>query len=214
MSFLFRGRLWAPSKWFLLAVMASVPTSTLAQTISTYAGDGAVAYFCCVSNPSKIALDSDGNFYVSDSLANKVFRITPRGIMTTVAGSGVKGYDGDGGDARSAKLNNPAGVNHDRLGNLFITDSGNMVIRKVAPTGAITTVAGNGTQGDTGDGGPAINAQMDLPEHVVVDAEENLFVAEYGGNRVRRVAADGTISTVAGTGLQGYAGDGGPAINA
>jgi sugar lactone lactonase YvrE len=194
--------------------MASVPTSTLAQTISTYAGDGAVAYFRSVSNPSKIALDSDGNFYVSDSLANKVFRITPRGIMTTVAGSGVKGYDGDGGDARSAKLNNPAGVNHDRLGNLFIADSGNMVIRKVAPTGAITTVAGNGTQGDTGDGGPAINAQMDLPEHVVVDAEENLFVAEYGGNRVRRVAADGTISTVAGTGLQGYAGDGGPAINA
>ncbi len=199
----------------LLVVLACVSTSgTFAQTISTYAGNETVASFCCASDPSKIALDGDGNFYVSDSLSSKVFKITRRGNIAVVAGTGIQGYDGDGGNATAAKLNNPGGVFVDRLGNLFIADSANMVIRRVTPGGTITTVAGTGTKGDAGDGGSAVNAQLDEPEHVVADDAGNLLIAEFGGNRVRRVASNGVISTIAGTGEQGYGGDGGPAVNA
>jgi hypothetical protein len=147
--------------------------------------------------------------------------VETNGIITTVAGNGTYGYSGDGGAATNAELNGPSGVAVDASGNLFIADLYNERIRKVGTNGIITTVAGNGTQGYSGDGGAAINAELSLPSGVAVDATGNLFIADWGNNVIREVGTDGIINTVAGNGYRnfftgdgGYAGDGGAATNA
>src|SRR3989441_101947 len=133
------------------------------------------------------------------------------GHIITVAGSGAPGLDGDGGPATSAQLRYPSGVAIDAAGNLFIADAVNHRIRRVAAsTGIITTVAGTGTAGFGGDGGSATGAQLWTPTGVAVDAAGNLFIADAGNNRIRRVAAGtGIITTVAGTGIPGSGGGGG-----
>jgi len=147
------------------------------------------------------------------------------GIISTVAGSassgsGTGGFSGDGGPATSASLWNPAGIAVDASGNLFIADTGNSRIRKVSAGGIVTTVAGNGSYGFSGDGGPAISASLWSPAGIAVDASGNLFIADTYNNRVRKVSASGIITTVAGSGIPltagnvGFSGDGGPAISA
>ena len=146
---------------------------------------------------------------------NRIRKVTPAGVITTVVGTGSAGYSGDGGPAASAQLKFPADVVVDGAGNLFIADVGNSRVRKVSSaSGTITTVAGNGTSGFSGDGGPATLAALTSPAGVDLDSAGELFIADYGANRVRRVSAGGVITTVAGTGSPGYSGDGGPATAA
>jgi len=182
-----------------------------------FSGNGDTAIDAELNNPVSVAVDSSGNFYIADSENNIVRKvIASSGTISTVAGSVLLGYSGDNGPATSAKLNYPSGVAVDSSGNVYIADFGNNVIRKVtASSGVITTLAGNGTQGYSGDKGLATSAMLSTPSGVAVDSSGNLFIADLGNNVIREVAASsGIITTVAGSGMAGYSGDDGPAINA
>ena len=137
-----------------------------------------------------------------------------QGLRNAVAGDGVAGYGGDSGSAIAAQLNGPYGVAVDGAGNLYIADAHNQRIRKVDANGIISTVAGNGTSGFSGDGGPAIAAQLNTPHGVATDSAGNLYIADTYNRRIRKVDANGTISTVVGDGTEGAGGDGGPAVGA
>jgi uncharacterized protein (TIGR03437 family) len=165
-----------------------------------YTGDGGLATSAQFKYPSGIAVDNLGNLYVADRDASVVRRISAAGIIATVAGTGVAGYSGDGGVATAAQLNQPAGLAVDGNGNLYVADAGNNCIRQVAG-GNIATVAGTGNPGYTGDGGLATSAGLNGPEGVAVDASGNLYIADTIDDRVRKVAPDGTITTIAGTGF-------------
>ncbi len=163
--------------------------------------------------PTAVAVDRFSNLYVSDS--STVQKITPGGIRTTIAGNGTPGYCGDGGAATSACLNQPSGLAVDAEGSVYIADQFNNRVRKVDPAGIITTVAGRGNEGFTGDGGPATAATVTLPIGIAVDASGNLYIADYNFGHVREVSTDGVITTIAGRGGNAqFSGDGGPAINA
>jgi sugar lactone lactonase YvrE len=136
-----------------------------------------------------VAVDAAGNLYIVDTGNSRVRKVSPSGTITTVAGSGTYGFSGDGGQATDADLSSPTGVAVDAAGNLYITDQGNQRVRKVSTTGTITTVAGDGTTGFSGEGGPATNASLNLPSGVAVDAAGNLYIADPGNSRVRKVAA-------------------------
>jgi sugar lactone lactonase YvrE len=183
-----------------------------------FSGDGGPATSATLS-PGGIAPDQNGNLFIVDS--NRIRKVSSNGVITTVAGNGTAGFSGDGGPATSATLS-PSGIAADQNGNLFIADTGNNRIRKVSSNGIITTVAGDGTAGFSGDGGPATSAQLLNPLRVAVDRAGNIFITDTGpipcaylcNNVVREVTPDGKISTVAGNGMAGFAGDGGPAIAA
>jgi uncharacterized protein (TIGR03437 family) len=183
--------------------------------VTGFAGDGGVATSAQLNLgvSSGIAVDSAGNVYIADSGNNRIRRVSVSGVITTVAGNGSAAYTGDSGVATSASLNGPVAVAVDASGNLYIADAGNNVVRKVSTSGIITTVAGNGTAGFSGDGGRATSAQLWTPSGVAVDHAGNLYIADYGNYRIRLVSA-GTISTIAGNGTEAYAGDGGPATAA
>lgn len=162
-----------------------------------------------------VAVDSSGNLYFSDG-ASKLVRVSPAGSIANLVGDGAPGnYWGDNGQATDAGLSIPIGVALDNRGNLYIADSGNNRVRKVAPDGSISTIAGNGTFGFSGDGGPATEAELASPTDLAVDGSGNLYIADRRNNRIRKVSADGTISTVAGRGdYNSPLGDGGPAVSA
>jgi hypothetical protein len=177
-------------------------------------GDGGAATKAELNNPHGVAVDASGNLFIVDTANQRIRKVGTNGIITTVAGNGTPGYSGDGGPATSAELNYPHGVAVDASGNLFIADYDNNVIRKVGANGIITTVAGNGTSGYSGDGGLATQAELAWPSGVAVDTSGNLFIADWGNNRMREVGTNGIITTVAGNGTNGYSGDGGAATNA
>lgn len=181
---------------------------------SGYTGDGGAATAAQLEYPDGIAVDASGNVYVADMAANVVRVIAPTGTISTYAGQGAAGYTGDGGPAKQAQLNTPKGLALDSAGNLYIADAGNNVVRKVSKSGALATVAGNGSTGYSGDGGPATGAALDDPEGVTVDPSGLLYIADTFNNRVRVVSLGGTIQTAAGTGISSYSGDGGAAANA
>ena len=160
-----------------------------------------------------IAIDAQGNLVVADRFNCRVRKISPDGIITTVAGNSTCGYSGDGSPASGAQLL-PYAAALDSQGSLFLADQPNHRIRKISRDGIITTVAGNGTTGYSGDGAPGIKAQLDTPWGVATDARGNLFIADSHNHRIRKLATDGTITTFAGTGTQGYSGDGGAAAGA
>jgi uncharacterized protein (TIGR03437 family) len=188
--------------------------STVAGNGSTgYSGDGASAISATLNSPSGLALDSAGNLYISD-YSNNVIRKVSNGIISTVAGGGLQGYSGDGGLATAAGLNGPLGVALDAAGNLYIADSGNHAVRIVTRRGTISTYAGNGNLGDTGDGGLAVNAELASPAGLTVDAAGNVYISDSGSSRIRMVNPAGLIVTIAGTGSAGYSGDGGPSAKA
>jgi uncharacterized protein (TIGR03437 family) len=181
----------------------------------SYSGDGAPAGKAQLNTPQGVAADAAGNLYVADTLNNVVRKVSPNGIISNYAGNGGAGSSGDGNAAIGAQLNGPQGLALDAAGNLFIADTLNAKVRKVsAADGAITTVAGSGTPGYGGDGGAAISAQLNLPSGVAVDANNNLYIADFGNSRVRMVSANKSIGTVAGNGAAGYSGDGGQAVKA
>ncbi len=189
--------------------------STYAGTGTTgSAGDGGPATSAQFDQPSSVAFDGAGNLYIADRNNHRIRKITPAGVISTVAGTGTNGYraSDDGAAATSAQLNGPYGVAADGAGNLYIADTSNDRIRKVDTAGMITTVAGTGTAGFSGDGGPALSAQINAPGEVTLDAAGNIYIDS--GNRIRKVTPAGVISTVAGTGIGGFSGDGGPATSA
>jgi len=168
-----------------------------------------------------ITVDSSGDLIVTEFTVDRVRRIHPQdGSVTTVAGGIRQRFSGDGGPAASAGLSRPSYTTFDAKGNLYIVDMGNNRIRRVdALTGIISTVAGNGEQNSTGDGGPALEAGLEYPNSVVVDASGNLYIAQFGygpnSHRIRRVdARSGIITTIAGLGKEGLHGDGGSALQA
>src|SRR6185295_6178171 len=131
-----------------------------------------------------------------------------------IAGNGLDGFSGDGNFATSASMSFPLGLARDQSGNIYFADANNNRIRKISTSGIISTVAGNGVGRFGGDGGPAFNASLNIPSDVAVDSAGNLYIADSGNNRVRKVDTTGIITTVAGTGTDGYSGDGGPASQA
>jgi len=199
----------------ILLLLLLLPLLTEAQTISTFAGNGAAA--CCLDggaaataelyNPTGIAVDKIGNLYIADFGNSRIRKVNTSGIITTVAGSLLPGYSGDGGQATAAQLNQPWGVAVDTSGNIFISEYGNNVVRKVNTAGIITTFAGNGIVGYSGDGGHADSAEFHKPRGIAADRFGNIFIADPQNNAVRKVNASGIISTVAGNGTAGYTGD-------
>ncbi len=158
-----------------------------------FSGDNGLATSAQLNSPVGIAVDSAGNLYIADSFNNVIRRVS-HGVITTVAGNGAQGFSGDGGLALSAQLNHPYGIAVDSAGNLYVTDQGNNV--RMVSNGIITTVAGNGTQGFSGDGGPATSAQLNTPGGITVDSAGNLYIADSGNSRIREVA-NGVIATLA-----------------
>jgi sugar lactone lactonase YvrE len=136
-------------------------------------------------------VDSTGSVYIADSFNNRVPKVSADGTITTAVGSGAYGYSGDGGKAIDALLNGPVALAVDAADNLYIADLDNNAIRKVSPAGIITTVAGNGAGGYSGDGGPAVSARLFNPRGVAVDRNGNLYIADYYNRRVRKVSPDG-----------------------
>ena len=170
-----------------------------------------------MNDPSGVAVDASGNLFFADQGNNRVREVVKAtGNIITVAGNGTAGYSGDDVPATSAMLNQPNGVAVDASGNVFIADWHNNRIREVVKaTGNIITVAGTGTAGFSGDGGPATSAKVNYPGGVAVDASGNLFIADSSNERIREVVkATGVITTVAGNGTVGFGGDGGPPTSA
>jgi sugar lactone lactonase YvrE len=179
-----------------------------------YYGEGGPATKAAIF-PESVTVDASGNVYIADNQDNRICKVGKDGIITTVAGNGsLGGYSGDGGPATGAMLNYPTGVAVDAAGDLYIADAGNNRVRKVSPSGIITTVAGYWAKGYSYDHGPAIRAMLNYPTSVAVDASGNLYIADMNNYRVRKVDTSGTITTVAGNGIPNYSGDGGQAVDA
>jgi len=189
-------------------------TTVAGSIISGYAGDGGTATNAYLKNPGGVAVDAFGNLYIADQYNNRIRKVDTNGIITTVAGNRDSGYSGDGGAATNTSLYYPVGVVLDTFGNLYIADQYNNRIRKVDANGIITTVAGSSTPPYSGDGGAATNAYLDNPVGVAVDSAGDLYIADQGNNRVRKVDTNGIITTVAGNGGFSYSGDGGAATSA
>ena len=200
-----------PGSWGVITTVAG-------NGVGGFSGDGGPGTSASLAGPRGVAMDSGGNLLIADS-DNRIRRLAVgTGNITTVAGNGVGGsFSGDGGPATSASLSLPTGVALDGGGNVFIADWRNHRIRRVAAgTGVITTVAGNGWERFGGDGGPGTSASLSRPFGVAVDGGGNVLIADSQNNRIRRLAAGtGVITTVAGTGTQGFSGDGdgGPATS-
>ncbi len=207
---------------FILLFLIIGTGSALAQTstITTVAGNGSAGYSgdggpgpsAQLNAPFGIAVDGAGNVYIAEWSNHRVRKVTASGTITTIAGVGIAGYDGDGGPATNAALNSPEDVAVDAAGNVYIADSLNNRIRKIDTNGIITTVAGNGIARYTGEG-QATDVGVQDPSGVAVDSAGNIYIAENASHRIRRVSG-GTISTIAGTGNGGFSGDGGPATAA
>jgi sugar lactone lactonase YvrE len=180
-----------------------------------FSGNGGQATAAELNSPEGVAVDSNGNLFIADTDNNRVREVVSTGVISTAAGNGTAGYSGDGGQATAAKLNSPEDVAVDSSGNLFIADTNNNRVRKVnVSTHVITTVAGKGTAGYSGDGGQATAAKLNSPEGVAVDSSGNLFIADTNNGRIRKVTTSGVINTAAGNGTAGYGGDGGQATAA
>lgn len=196
-------------------VSAQTPITMVAGTgAQGYGGDGGPALEALLSFPAGLAVDAGGNLYIADAGNACVRVVRPDGTISTVAGTGTPGFSGDGGPAVEAQLNFPSGLAVDADGNLYIADTDNQRVRKVSRDGVISTIAGSGNQGFSGDGGPAVSAELISPTGVAVDARGNVYIADFGNSRVRVVFPEGTIRTFAGSASIGYEGDGGPADQA
>jgi hypothetical protein len=191
------------------AVTGGIITTFAGNGSAGFSGDGGLATSASLYYPYEVAVDNAGNVYICDRYNHRVRKVANgTNIITTIAGNGTAGFSGDGGAATSASLNYPSAVYVDALGSVYIADQENQRIRKVTG-GIISTVAGNGTAGFSGDGGAATSAQLYSPHGIFVDAAGSLYIADSDNNRVRKVSG-GIITTIAGVGTAGYTGDGGP----
>ena len=195
------------------SVVRKVNTTGIISTVAGndtagYSGDGGPATNARLNQPSGIAVDETGNIYIADDVNNVIRKVTTAGIIYNFAGDGTAGYQGDAGLATNAKLNAPKGVAVDHLGNVYIADANNNVVRKVTPNGFIYPFAGTGAAGFFGNDSAAVIAKLHLPTAVVVDASGNVIIVDQLNNVVRKVNTFGTMSAFAGTGVYGYSGDG------
>jgi len=200
-----------------ITVATGIITTVAGNGTTGDTGDGTPATNAELNGPVGLCLDKHGNIYIADYNNNVVRKVSAEtGIITTFAGNQGVGYSGDNGPATNATFQGPCQVFADSMDNIFICDQYNHAIRKVAATtGLITTIAGNGTPGYTGDNGPATDAQLNQPAGIFIDGQNNIFIAQYRDEAIRRIdAGTGIITTVAGTGIGGYSGDGGPATDA
>jgi len=188
--------------------------TTIAGGGSSGLGDGGQATAANLWNPSQVIFDGAGNMYVVDENHNRIRLVNTTGIISTIAGNGQVGFGGDGGPATAAKLHGPQYIALDATGNLYIADVVNNRIRKVNTAGIISTIAGTGAAGFSGDGGQATAAKLNGPDGVTFDTNGNLYIADYSNNRIRMVNTSGIINTIVGTGVAGFSGDGGPATAA
>src|SRR5688572_20411300 len=204
----------------LVVVGMWIAGTAVAQQAPTYtlvAGGGfaenQLATAANLHGAADIVFDGAGNAYISQSNGNRIRKVSAAGVITTVVG-GTTGFSGDYGLASAAAIDEPAGLARDVAGNLYFSDTGNHRVRKIAPNGLITTVAGNGGLVHGGDGGAAVHAGIAHPSGLAIDAAGNLYIADALSHRVRKVTVDGMISAVAGTGVADYTGDFGPATSA
>lgn len=198
----------------LTAIKAQTISTVIGNGTGTYAGDGGSATSASIRYPYHMVIDGAGNMLLADWGNNRIRKITPAGIITTIAGTGVSTYGGDGGPATAAYLNQPADIAIDASGNILFSDNGNKRIRKIDASGTITTVVGTGSPGSSGDGGAATAATINDPRGIHIDAAGNLFIAEASNHIIRKVNAAGVISTVAGNRTGGSGGDGSAATAA
>lgn len=174
------------------------PDGSITTVAGGGVGDGDLATLAILNTPRDVDKDSNGFMYIADTEHHRIRRVSPSGEITTVAGNGAAGFKGDKGQAIRAKLDHPTGVFVDQKGSVYIADSGNHRIRKVDTFGIITTVAGNGKQGFSGDGQPATQAMLDNPVDVCVDLTGNIYISDRFNHRVRRINSFGIIHTVVG----------------
>ncbi len=189
--------------------------TTIAGTgTAGFSGDGGNATNATLNTPGQVVTDRAGNLYICDIANNRVRKVTTDGTITTVAGTSTSGFNGDGIAASTAQLNNPHGIALDTAGNLIISDAGNHRVRKVSTSGIITTLAGTGTSGYSGDFGVATGARLAFPHNLTADTRGLIYFTDSGNNVVRFVNPYGIINTIAGNGSTGYSGDGGAATTA
>ncbi|MFE9898614.1 hypothetical protein ACFYPT_40440, partial [Streptomyces sp. NPDC005529] len=179
-----------------------------------FSGDGGSAHKAALAAPEAVAAGADGMVYIADTLNHRVRRIAADGIITTLAGTGQNDFGGDGGPAHRSLLRYPQGVAAGPDGVVYIADTLNQRVRRITADGIITTLAGTGQNGCGGDGRPAHQATLSAPRSVAVGPDGTVYIADTFNHRIRRITADGIITTLAGTGQNGFGGDGGPAHQA
>jgi sugar lactone lactonase YvrE len=179
-----------------------------------YSGDGGPAAQAGLFYPVSVAWGEDGTLYIAGRGSHRIRKVSRAGVISTLAGTGESGYGGDGGPGPEATISWPFGIAADVQGNVYIADQNNKRVRKVDPEGLISTVAGSGEAGDGGDDGSALEASMRKPYDVAMGPDGSLYIADAGSQRIRKVDAAGTMTTVAGNGGRGFRGDGGPASEA
>jgi trimeric autotransporter adhesin len=197
-----------------------VNTSGIISTVagsgnSTWSGDGGPATAAGINDPGGVAVDNKGNIYIAEYGSSVIRKVNASGIISTIAGQvGNPGYNGDGIAATSAQINMAIGIAVDTTGNVYIGDNYNNRVRIINTSGIINTLAGNGNAAFSGDGGPATAAELNWPDHLFIDKNQNLYFGDWSNDRVREINTSGIISTVAGNGASGFTGDGGPATAA
>ena len=181
---------------------------------SDWVGDGGPATSAILIQAEGVLADGSGNLYIADAGDHRVRKVASNGVIETLAGTGIRGFSGDGGPAAQAQLNSPYGLALDWQGNLYIADLGNARVRRVGSDGTITTIAGGGQlpPGGANEGSPAVMLAFSAPRNLALDVSGNLYISDFGGQRVYRMAVDGSVTTVAGTGVAGASGDNGAAV--
>ena len=192
----------------------SIITTIAGNGTLGFYGDGSTASSAELNSPQSVAVDNSGNIYITDAGNNRIRKIDTSGIINTIAGNGTAGWSGDGGAATAASLFTPNSIAIDHLGNIYFTDGGNNVIRKINNSGIISTIGGDNYSGFSGDGGPATAAEIANPVGIKVDNIGNIYFCDLNNNRIRKIDTSGIISTIAGTGTAGYNGDDTAAVGA
>jgi sugar lactone lactonase YvrE len=202
-----------PGNYMIKKISSSgIITSIAGNGVSGFGGDGGLAINAEIGYPSGVAVDASGNIYFSDYYNNRIRKISPSGIIYSIGGNGTAASNGDGGLATDAAIWGPQGIVLDPSGNIYFTDAGGPRIRKISSSGIISTFAGNGSFGFSGDGGPATDAELIGPLGLTFDQSGNMYFTDL--DRIRKISASGIISTIAGNGSVGFRGDGGPAKSA
>jgi sugar lactone lactonase YvrE len=197
----------------VVLTMCGCPQAVAQARVTTvaggYLGEGKLATSAALQSPQYVAIDRFGNLYIADSLDHRVRKLYTTGIVRTLTGTGIAAFSGDGGPARSANIYGPSGIAVNSSSEVIFSDTGNNRIRKISSSGVISTIAGTGTAGFGGDGGPATAAMVNQPSGLAIDSSGNVFFADVNNQRIREIDTFGNIHTVAGNGHAGFSGDGG-----